>query len=133
MAKTNVRIVRNRAALEKAKLAAADGILAICEDIVATAKPPDATPFGVGLVTSGAAGVWVKGRKVGGNADKPRALKVRQYEIVGVAGFGFPGRFQETGTSRQPARPFLTPSANIVSPKGPGIVARIVSAVTGRK
>lgn len=132
MAKTNVRITRNRDALERATLAVGDGILAICEEIVAAADPPDAPPFGQGLVDTGAAGVWVNGKKIGGNADKPRTLKVRQYNVVGIAGFGFPARFQEIGTANQGALPFLTPAANLVSPKGPGIVAQIVSRVTGR-
>lgn len=127
--KSSCRVVTNRAALSEAILAVADGLLAVGEEIVAAAHPPDAAPFGEGLVTRGAAAVWVEGRKVGGQAEKPRSVKVRQYAIVGVAGFGFPARFQEIGTVHQPARPFLAPAKGQVAP---GSLSTIRAAVQRR-
>jgi hypothetical protein len=132
--KSSCRVQTNRAALSEAWLAVADGLLAVGEEIVATARPPDAAPFGEGLVTRGAAGVWVDGKKVGGEAEKPRSLKVRQYPIVGVAGFGFPARFQEVGTVHQPARPFLSPAKGQVAPGSPSTIrAAVQRRIGGRK
>jgi hypothetical protein len=132
--KTSVRVETNRAALDAAWLAVADGLLAVGEAIVDEAHPPDAPPYGQGLVNRGAAGVWVNGKKVGGEAAKPRGIRVKQYPIVGVAGFGFPARFQEMGTVHQPARPFLTPAANEVKGSSPATIRDVVAAkIGGRK
>jgi hypothetical protein len=129
--KTSTRVVTNRAALDAAWLAVADGLLAVGQAIVDEAHPPDAPPYGQGLVNRGAAGVWVNGKKVGGEAAKPRGIRVREYAMVGVAGFDFPARFQELGTAHQPARPFLTPAANQVKGTSPAIIRDVVAAKTG--
>jgi hypothetical protein len=129
--KTSTRVVTNRAALDKAWLAVADGLLEVGQAIVDDAHPPDATPYGQGLVDRGAAAVWVNGKKIGGGADKPRGIRVRQYPIVGVAGFGFPARYQETGTVHQPARPFLTPAAVRVKGNAAGTIRDVVGRQTG--
>lgn len=125
MARTSARVVMNRKALSEVNLGFADGMLALAQEIVETANPPDATPFGEGLVTSGGSAAWVDGRKIGGEGAKPRGLKLNKPGITAIAGFGFPGRFQEVGTVRQPPRPFLSPAAGIVlGPEAPITLSR---------
>lgn len=113
------RVLLNRSKLEDLTLFLADGMLLVADDIIAAAKPPDATPFGEGLVTEGGTAVWVNGKKVGGEGNKPRGLRVQKPGATAIAGFGFPGRFQEVGTVHQPPRPFLTPAANLALPNAP--------------
>lgn len=115
--KPNARVVLNRQALNAVGLAVADGLEAFARTVVTDAKPPDATPFGEGLVTSGGWLVYHGGKKVGGGSltgkqpKKPRSLRVKGTTgITAIAGFGFPGRFQEIGTVNHPAQPFLWPS-----------------------
>ena len=81
----------------------------------AARSAPDAPPYGEGLVTHGGAAVWVDGRKVNETEaiEKPRDLRTSD-NIVGVVGFAFPGRFQETGTVNHGAQPFVTPAASDV-------------------
>jgi hypothetical protein len=107
--KVSSRVVVNRAALTQLQGAFADGMAAIGELVIGITRPPDATPFGEGLVTTGDWGVWTGGRKTHGTATKPRAAKLARGGITLVAGWGFPARFQEMGTVHQPARPFYTP------------------------
>lgn len=121
--KPSARVVLNRAALTELGLAIAAGVEEIARTVVETADPPDATPFGEGLVTEGGWLVYQGANKVAGGSlrglqpKKPRAFRVRgTTAIVGIAGFGFPGRFQETGTKNQPARPWFTPA--VVRVKG---------------
>lgn len=131
MAKRHARVVLNRRAVDGVTLAIADGAHEVAKTIVREARPPDATPFGQGLVTSGGTLVYVGSKKVDGwsldgrQPKKPRSLRVRGSEsVVAVAGFGFPGRFQEFGTVNHGAQPFLTPSRNRVEPRVPGIMAK---------
>lgn len=132
----SARVVLNRAALSELHLALADGIEEVARTIIETAKPPDATPFGEGLVTEGGWLVYdgskkVAGGSLGGNQPKkPRAFRVRgTVGITGIAGFGFPARFQETGTEHQPARPFFMPA--IVRVKG--VAADIMREIVAPK
>jgi HK97 gp10 family phage protein len=125
-------VVLNRAALDELHLALADGVEAIARTIVETADPPDATPFGVGLVTQGGWAVYSGSKKVAGGSlggaqpQKPRAFRTVPGAITGFAGFGFPGRFQETGTVHQPARPFFTPAVLAVKARAAEIMASVV-------
>ena len=114
-ARRSARVVYNRRTHEALRLGLADGLLQVAEVIVQVADPPDATPFGEGLVTSGAAGAWIDGSKIGGSSPKPRRA-VPAKGIVAVAGFGFPGRFQEEGTIRHPAQPFVMPAVDATVP-----------------
>lgn len=118
------RVLLNRSKLEDLTLFLADGMLEVADDIIAVAKPPDATPFGEGLVTEGGTAVWVNGKKVGGEGNKPRGLRVQKPGVTAIAGFGFPGRFQEVGTIHQPPRPFVTPAANTILPNAPVTLSR---------
>ena len=128
MARRNNRVVLNRAALDAITLGVADGLLALADAVIAAAKPPDAAPFGEGLVTAGGTVAYVAGKKVGGTAKKPSAMKVKSMGVAVAGGFGFPARFAELGTVNQPARPFLTPALMATVPDaGPFIRAKVAA------
>lgn len=138
--KPSARVVMNRGALDKVTLALADGTLAAAEHIVRAADPPDATPYGEGLVIRGGWLAYVGPNKVGGGGldgkqpKKPRSMKVRgtgnQIHVIG--GFGFPARFQEEGTINHPAQPFLTPALNQAGGDAADIIARTVRPLLRR-
>lgn len=127
--KVSTRVVVNRAALDAITLGLADGMQAIGERIVKNARPPSDVGSETAaeaeeeqaekrppLVKNGGAATWVNGRKVAGfgldgkQPGKPRSAKLAKPGITMIAGFGFPGRFQEFGTIRQGAQPFLSPA-----------------------
>lgn len=110
MARKNNRLVLNRAALDAITLGLADGLLALADAVIAATKVPDAPVLGAGLIESGGTVAYVLGKKVGGSAAKPTAMKVRTMGVAVAGGFPFPARFAELGTVNQPARPFLTPA-----------------------
>ena len=110
MARKNNRVVLNRAALDAITLGMADGLLALADAVIAAAKVPDAPVLGAGLIEAGGTVAYVAGKKVGGSATKPKALRVRTLGVAVAGGFPFPARFAEIGTVNQPARPFLTPA-----------------------
>ena len=123
----------NRAAMTELGVAIAEGVEEVARTIVEVADPPDATPWGEGLVTSGGWLVYLGPKKIGGGSQdgrqpkKPRSWRVRESEgIHGIAGFGFPGRFQEMGTVNHAAQPFLVPAGNRVTPHAPAIMGRVV-------
>jgi hypothetical protein len=125
------RVVLNRRAIDGVTLAVADGAHEVAKTIVREARPPDATPFGEGLVTSGGTLLYHGSKKLDGfgldgrQPKKPRAFRTPSTSgIAAIAGFGFPGRFQEFGTVHHPAQPFLTPARNQVEPRVPSIMAR---------
>jgi hypothetical protein len=122
----NSRVEMNFRRLNDLEQAVALGFGALAEAIVNDADPPDASPYGEGLVTTGAWGVWVGGRKVAGNAKKPRSVRVKSHGIVAVAGFGFPGRFQELGVVHHGPQPFLIPSTDRNSAKATAIIGPVV-------
>lgn len=122
----SARVVYNRRTAGEMRTGLADGLLAVAETIIEVADPPDATPFGEGLVTTGAAGAWIDGRKVGGASQKPRGLRLPPKAVAAIAGFGFPGRFQELGTIHQAPQPFLTPATELVVPRLGSIVGPFV-------
>lgn len=135
----SARVVLNRARLSKVEVALADGLAAVARTIVETAHPPDATPFGEGLVTNGGWLAYIGDKKIGGGGTdgkqprKPRALKVRgMTHTVAIAGFGFPGRFQEWGTVKQPARPWFTPAVQQVLPAMNRIMGAVVRGALAR-
>jgi hypothetical protein len=136
--KPSTRVVMNRAALRTVDLAVADGLEEVVRTVVETATPPDATPYGTGLVTRGGWLVYAGADKVGGGSldgrqpKKPRSLRVRgSGQIQAIAGFGFPGRFQEAGTAKMAAQPFLTPAAAATIPHAPAIMKPAVKRKLG--
>jgi hypothetical protein len=130
--KVSAKVVLNRAALNTVHLALAEGVEEVCRTIVEVADPPDATPFGAGLVTSGGWAVYDGKRKIAGGSldgtqpNKPRDFKAEPTGITGIAGFGFPARFQETGTVHHSAQPFFTPAAEQVAGHAGEIMRSIV-------
>jgi hypothetical protein len=114
LARRAAKVVLNRAALDELVLKAADGAFEFAKSVIDGADVPDATPFGEGLVTQGGVIAYVDRKliatyaKNGDSVKKPRAAKLGK-GIVIIGGFGFPGRFQETGTIKQAAKPFVTP------------------------
>ena len=137
--KPSARVVLNRQALDSLHLALAEGVEEIARTIVETADPPDATPFGVGLVTSGGWAVYAGSKKVGGGSldgtqpNKPRAFRPEPTGVTGIAGFGFPARFQEIGTVHHAAQPFFTPAVEQVAAQAGEIMKSVVGPRLGRK
>jgi hypothetical protein len=109
----------NREALDAINLGAADGLQDMGEQVLAVAQPHvwDRTPKGQGIIETGKAVTYVNARKVAGTGSAPRGAAVRGL-IVTVVGYDFPARFQETGTSKQAAKPVLTPAMAEVAPHG---------------
>lgn len=121
----NNRVALNRATFDAITLGMADGLLALADAVIAAAKPPD-EPAGSSaaarpnlteggaprpeLDTTGGSVAYVLGKKVGGTASKPRAMRVKSMGVAIAGGFGFPGHFAEFGTIHEPAHPFLTPA-----------------------
>lgn len=137
--KPGAKVVLNRQALDTLHLALAEGVEEVARTIVETAEPPDATPYGVGLVDSGGWAVYAGSKKVAGGSmdgsqpNKPRAFKPSPTGITGIAGFGSPARFQEVGTAHHGAQPFLWPAAMRVAGSAPAIMREIVGPRLGRK
>ena len=118
----------NRAAFDAIRLGMADGGQAVGERIVASANPPDAEPFGRGLVKAGRAVTYLDGRKVAGTGTAPRGAIPGGGQAT-VVGFGFPGRFQELGTVHHAAQPFLTPA---IQGEAPNIDDRYAQGIRAR-
>ncbi len=115
--RTTARLVLNQSVLNDVQKALAFGLLNLGEKIAkdAAASVPYATdPLHVREQWGVA--VYVDGKKVGdlsydGTATaKPRAFRTGK-GLMGIVGFGFPGRFLEMGTSDTRAQPFLSPAA----------------------
>jgi hypothetical protein len=128
------RIELNRQALNEVAGAFADGVFEVGKAIVENADPPDAAPFGEGLVTRGGVLAYHGSRMIGAwslsgkKPKKPRKVKVRAEEgnVYAIVGFTFPGRFQETGTINHAAQPFLTPAVNQTRGQAAAILDRVV-------
>jgi hypothetical protein len=108
--KVNRRTVLNYKTLGAMHQGLVDGLGEVGAEVIARTTPPDAEPFGKGLVTTGDWGVWAGTRKVAGTGTKPRSVRLPRTGATLIVGYGFPGRFQELGTINQPARPFFTPA-----------------------
>lgn len=130
--KVNARVVLNRSKLPALWVVVADGLHEVAKTIVEEARPPDATPYGAGLVTNGGTLAYVGNKKVAGwslrgtQPKKPRAVRVKDAGITAIAGFGFPARFQERGTVNHGAQPFLAPTRDRVAPRTASIMRAIV-------
>lgn len=130
----SARVVLNRSRLDRVHLALATGIYQVAKEVLRAAHPPDATPYGSGLVTNGGVLLYRGRAKLAGfgldgrQPRPPRAAKVSADPNLtqAIVGYGFPGRFQEIGTLRQPANPFLTPAARGVLPLAGQIMAGVV-------
>jgi hypothetical protein len=132
--KMTSRTVLNRAAFHEIDLALADALFEEAVRIVESAHPPDAPPFGEGLLEGGGAIAWAGTKKVNGTTIggkqivKPRALKLDPTKVTAIAGWGFPARFVELGTIDTPAEPFLGPAAAAEAPGAKAAIGRALGA-----
>jgi len=132
--KTSSRVVLNRSRLDRVHLAMATGVYQVGKEILRATHPPDATPWGVGLVNNGGVLLYRGRAKLAGfgldgrQPRPPRAARVSRDPNLtqAIVGYGFPGRFQELGTIHQRARPFLTPAVQQILPNAPIIMASVV-------
>lgn len=137
----SAKVRLRKGALDDVTYIVADGLQEAGRVIVerASANAPDSPydpyPTGEGLPKQGGVLTYVGGQKVDGwsvrgpQPAKPRAARplVKAHSVSTLVGFGFPARFAEGGTVKQPARPFLAPARDSV---GVGGVANIVGDVT---
>jgi hypothetical protein len=129
--KTSTKVVMNRQALTALGTDLAEGFGEVARTIVESAPAPDATPYGAGLVRNGGWLVYLGSKKIdGGGLDGKQPAKPRSFTtddgISAIGGFGFPARFQEQGTVKQGARPFLWPTVLAVKDQIPDIMKRAV-------
>lgn len=137
MAGEITRVVLDRRELAAVVTAAGVGVYEWAADVVEDAadNAPDATPYGVGIVTGGGVVAYANGRKIGswaaeGEPDTPRELgSTGRGEIAVAGGFRFPARFQELGTVRHGAQPFLSPALSRGTPQ---LAERVAAAVKRR-
>lgn len=127
------RVKINRQAVDQLDLAMADGAFEVAKEIVLAADVPDAAPYGEGLILRGGALGYVGGKQIaawskeGVRPRKPRGFRVAKSNgPQAIAGFSFPGRFLERGTSKMGAQPFLTPARDQVRPRVAQIMKRAV-------
>lgn len=121
------RVELDPAAFARLERAVALGAGDIGAEVVRRARVPDAPPIGQGLVETGASAAFLGGRRIEGTADAPSDFDAPDGPAA-IAGFDFPARFQEEGTIRQPARPFLSPAAEDVSGDAGAIMARRIGS-----
>ena len=129
------RVVINRSKVAAVRLVLADGLFQVGRHILNAADPPDATPFGVGLVNSGGVIAFVDGKKVADTTtipddatgsrqiQKPRAVKLPRPGIIAIVGFGFPGRFVHNGSIHNRPNPFLARGRDKIVPIAGSLMA----------
>ena len=127
------RVVLNRSALDQTILAIGDGLFAVGKEIIDTAKPPDASPFGEGLPKQGGVLAYAGGKKIAGygldgkQPRVPRAAHIsRQRGVVVIVGWGFPARFNELGSIHNTPNPFFTRAVDEVLPRAQSIMRQHV-------
>jgi len=126
IANRKARVILNRAALDELQLGMADGLHAIGEAIIAEARdnaprdPEAAAERGVPMMAdTGHVLTYALGKKVAGEdggTGKPRGMKAPKDQVVMGVWFSSPlSHFNELGTIKMAATPFLTPAvmANI--------------------
>lgn len=129
--KRTTRVELNRTKVGELRVGIADANFGVALKVLDAARPPDQTPYGVGLVEGGGALAWVDKKKVNGTTiggrqiKKPRALKLGTGEegIVAIVGYGFPALFVHNGTIHAHANPFLQRAAFEVLPEAKQIAS----------
>jgi hypothetical protein len=120
------KIVWNKSALDAMYAGMADGLIEIGERIIADARdtaprdPEAARVRGVPMMAdTGFISVWGQGKLVHGSAqvaaskNKPRGVRTPKDQVVLVAAFASPiAHFNELGTVKMVAHPFLLPAFN---------------------
>jgi hypothetical protein len=127
--KASAKVVLNRQALTEFGTDFAQGLGEVARTIVETADAPDATPYGEGLVDRGGWLVYLDKNKIdGGGLDGKQPPKPRGFTpndgVSAIGGFSFPAHFQELGTVKEPARPFLWPAVLAVEGQIPEIMKK---------
>jgi hypothetical protein len=129
------RIELNRAAFDEITLAVADGAFELAKSVIEDAQVPDADPIGVGLIQGGGVLAYVGRKRVAvfskwgaPSVTKPRGVRLTDYGVTVIGGFGFPGRFVEEGTIKMRAEPFLTPMLQSALPRADVFVRAAVKA-----
>lgn len=135
----------NLAKFDEVTRAIGDGVFEALKGIIERAganapdSPYDPYPEGEGLPKQGGVLVYIGNKKThgwsirGDQPKKPRSarLATKQHSVVGLAGFGFPGRFAERGTIRTPAQPFLEPEFDRSTPAVPRDIAAVAKPKIG--
>lgn len=122
--RTSKAVRINYAALEEVGQRTADAMAALGQKTVEGASSKLTEGHGVEtgqMKRSGGFVVYVNKKKVAGNATM---RKVDKSDLAMYVGFGFPARFYEMGTIKQPSRPFLSPTFYREAPGLPGDVKR---------
>lgn len=104
------KVVWNERTYQALRQGIGDGLGKVGAHVLELARPrvPDRPPIGQGLVANGDYIALVDGKRVAGGAQfEPREPSSGPALYVG---YPFPARFNEEGTVRQPARPFLSPA-----------------------
>lgn len=119
----SVTVKVNRAGRAQINEAAAWGLLAVGRAVLAGVRsrlpsPPGRSGRSTGrMADQSSATLYMRGAEVAAEGGASRSPSDAQGDIVVVVGLPFPGRFYETGTSKQPARPVLGPAADGVDVK----------------
>ena len=115
-----VTVTVNHAGREQINVAAAYGMIAVGRAVLQGVRrrlpsPPGLSGRATGALRDGAsAAVYMRGTEVDGEGPNRPARQDAAGEIVAVVGLPFPGRFYDTGTAHQPARPVLGPASDEV-------------------
>lgn len=137
------RRLRIRLSLDPVIVAISDGLFACAQQIAeraASLAPDDPDVYvpgvgrtpqpypGYGLRHNWGVMAWANGKVVKAlgadgspRVSKPRAMRTSKTGADAMVAFGFPGRYNETGTVHHPATPFLAPAlfSFVVSPDFP--------------
>lgn len=115
MAKVTTTVNVNKAVRRQIDKAAAWGTFQGAVAHLAAARnriqsPPGRSGRATGRMSEGgSATLYMEGAETVSEGGEGRSAADGSGRIVAVVGFPFPARFQETGTAKQPAYPFLGP------------------------
>lgn len=131
--KQSSRVILNRSKVQEMRLGIADALFGVALKVLDNTHPPDAPPYGKGLIEGGGALAFVDKRKVNGTTiggkqiKKPRSLRMEPVSIVAVVGYGFPGRLVHNGSIHNRANPFLRRSGLEILPDAKAIAGSRLS------
>lgn len=114
--KGKVRVELNRRELRRMGKVHERGTEGFCRAVLATARVPDAPPYGQGLIETGDYVVRRGRDRVAGSGDDEGRLSGGR-GVNAAVGWGFPAHFLEFGTIKMRPHPFITPAALEVEPR----------------